>query len=692
MSAQIGFIPGLTGDDVNSDPIRGDFDFLGFDDSTRADAGFFRAVSDAFELALEQGNFGAAEQISRLGAFALTEGFDLSTTTARPKLVLGGNYGNSYDLKNGDEFGFFVAGNYRYEWNQRTDGQQITYEGDVDAGTLQPKDAFIFEEATNNTEISGLLNLGYAMGNSTYGSNTLLSRVTQSRARANDGIDGDAVLPSYRYVIDWVERQFVSQQFTGNHVWGGREEWVLDWQVTGSQADRESPGRREARFDLLGQDSIYDLQVPVVSKRFDELVDNNFDFTANLDYVFDTSTDFETKLTIGTQLIKRERDADSETYGFSDSPVPDTNAPNRVVSDVVNGSTITGNPSTGYGFRDITLPSDSYESELDLNAVFFNFDTLTYDKHQFVAGARYEYYNQITDTFDINTGNPIRSELRDTVLLPGFAYNFFATERQTIRFGVSQTVSRPDFKETAQALFFDPDFDFVVRGNPFLEVSDATNVDARYQFYFDDVDNISFGLFYKDIDKPIERVNDPGSGTIGNVRTFENAEEAEIYGIEFEGRKEFSIGQSLTKSWFVAANFSFIESEVTIKDAELICNPPPGTPVPQQCDRALQGQPDYVANLILGFDDIENGHELTLLFNQNGDTIVDVGVSGQADVVLEPRLQVDLNYRWFFTDTWQFVFKAQNLTDDEVETTQDDRTFQSFKTGREYTFGVNWNF
>ena len=98
-----------------------------------------------------------------------------------------------------------------------------------------------------------------------------------------------------------------------------------------------------------------------------------------------------------------------------------------------------------------------------------------------------------------------------------------------------------------------------------------------------------------------------------------------------------------------------------------------------------------MVNLILGYDDIDNGQELTVLFNQNGDTIADVGIDGQADIILEPRLDLILNYRWFFTDTWQLVVKGENLLDEEIEFSQGGLVFQSWQTGREFSLGLNMN-
>jgi len=679
ISLQTGFVQGLTGKTVNADSLSGDFDVFGVDDGTRSNANFFNAITQVINLADANNDPQGVAAFSTIGGNALLPGLDLGMTTANPNITIGGNYGNMFDFGEDSEWGFFVAGNYRNEWNQRTAGIDRTFGGDVNQGTATVRDDFTFEEASNSVEASGLINFGLTSGNSSYSSNTLLSRSTLSRARQDIGVDGDSTDDSIRYLIDYIERQFISQQFTGDHVFGAREQWVFDWQFTGSQANRDAPGRRQVRFDLQNSSGIFNLQVPDLSVRYDELEDRNYDLSGNVEYFLPTSDEDETKITTGVQLISRERDSVSDNYGFFDSQSGNDAAPNLLVTDVLNPTTITGNQSTGYGFQNKTLATDSYDAELDLNAIFASFDTLQNDTHQFIVGVRYEDYKQITNTFNLQTGDPLQQPISDDVVLPTFGYNWFFTESQTLRFGLSKTVSRPDFKETSNAVFFDQDFNFNVRGNPNLVVSEAINADVRYQFYWNDLDNLSFGLFYKELDNPIERVLNPASGTVGNSRTFQNSDSAEVYGIEFEGRKEWNLGSSLSKSVFLAANAALIESEVNLVGQAINT-------------RALQGQPTYVVNLIFGYDDVDNGQEFTLLLNQNGDTIADVGVNGQADVILEPRLDLIVNYRWYFTDSWQLVVKGENLLNAPVEFTQAGNIFQSWETGRELTLGLNYDF
>ena len=199
----------------------------------------------------------------------------------------------------------------------------------------------------------------------------------------------------------------------------------------------------------------------------------------------------------------------------------------------------------------------------------------------------------------------------------------------------------------------------------------------RWEWYLSDVDSLSVAVFYKDMDKPIERVVQAASGTAGNSRTFQNSDSAELFGIEVDGRFEFALGDGYDQTVFVSFNAALIESEVTATNQDA---------------RALQGQPEYTANLILGYDNISAGHQLTVLLNQNGQSIADVGVSGQPDVFLEPRLDLNVVYRFDISNTLTLKAKLENLLDDEVEYTQGGQVFQVYNRGPSIQVGLDWQF
>lgn len=672
LSISLGYSPSLTGDDIFVDPSDGDWDWTGWDDGTREEYIGVRAVSAALEFDEYYDEY-TRVYLGELAGEWLMHDLDLKTQNANPDLSLSLNYGDVFDFDD-YELGFFVAANYKNNWDSRDEGVNRTYDnvGDV-------ADDFTFVQHSNNIDASGLLSLGLNWGDSSYQANTVIARSTESSVKVSDGFDGDALENSYRYSISWVERQFASQQFTGEHLIDEEGRWTADWQFTISQATRLAPDRREIRFDQSGTDGLYQLEVPNILRRYDELVDDNLDGSFNVQYAFDGTERMESSLAFGASLITRERDSDSDSYGFTGGQfVIDDRAPNRRVSDVLTEDNITGDTDTGYTFQNKTLPSDSYDAEMDLNSVYASYDMLIDSTYQFVFGVRYEDYEQTTETFSLaGEQEAVKSLVEDGIVLPSLTFNWLYSEDQQLRFAVSKTVSRPDFKETSNATFYDNEFDFRVRGNPNLIVSEVTNFDVRWENYWTESESISVAFFYKDIENPIERVVQAASGTAGNSRTFENSESAEIYGIEIDTRKEFSLNEELSKSIFVAVNSSYIESEVSLANG--------GT-------RALQGQPEYTFNFIVGYDDFDNNQELTFLVNQNGESIKDVGVSGLPDVIEDPRLDVKLNYKYSFTDDLTLKIKLSNLLDDEVVFSQGGEVFQGYKKGREFQAGVDWSF
>ncbi len=721
LSLQGGYTTDLTGDTVFVDPLDGDFDAIGWDDGTRNEDPALSVISDFLSsgtaidsktgesFALDDYTAG---ELRRVGAILIKDGFDPDFESAKPDAKVGATYGDLFLLDN-SELGVYVAVNYSNKWSKREDGERYTYESQGEVA-----DNFLYRQYTNTIEASGLLSVGWNIGDSTFEWNTVASRVTESQLERSIGQEGDEFQALMRQTIQWEERQYLSTQILGSHVLDDVGSVFLEWQATVSQADRYAPDRREYDFtatqsatDPAGLKAAYDFQTPndqqaslfrgfilepgTIIRRYDDLVDDNFDVSADLTWdAYDSGSSFG-QLKAGLQLIYRERESESATYGFNVNQIRDDllRTENLLVSDVVytcDGASsrpgcqpggeggISSSPNTGLVFVDKTLASDSYDAELEYNSAYAMYDHTFNSVWQVIVGGRYETYKQTTDTFSLQGEQAaVQSVIDEESFLPSLGVNWFISDAHQLRFAVSQTVARPDFKEAANATFYDNEFNFRVRGNPFLEISDIINADLRWEWYISEVDSFSVALFYKDMDKPIERVVQAASGTAGNSRTFQNSDSAELYGVEIDGSFEFEIGEGYDQTFFVSFNAAFIESKVSAKNQE---------------DRALQGQPEYTANLIFGYDNISAGHQLTVLLNQNGKAIADVGVSGQPDVFLEPRLDLNVVYRYEFSDSLTLRAKLENLLDDEVEYTQGGQVFQIYNRGPTIQVGLDWQF
>lgn len=695
LSFKLGYTNDLTGEEVYSDPASGDFDYLGFDDGTRREPLAVEAISILLDPVLQlgldptpndgqniEGEFDVLSENAEIGvrqaaALLLTDNLDLDLATAIPKVSIGGNYGDLFYVGD-NELGYFAAINYKSGWSQKIDGISRTYGGvnnDVE-------DDLEFEEFTLGVDLSGMLSIGYNIGNNLFESNTIASRVTENSVRVSEGDDGDSLEDIYAYSIDWEERQYLSQQISGEHLLDDAGDFVANWQATVSQTRRYAPDRREVQFNQESSDELYVLEISELTRRYDDMTEYNYDLSNDYEWFVSSGGDLDQTVKFGWQYIYRERDSESSTYGFrySSSTNQDLlDAPNLLVSDVINENNVTGDSSTGLAFDDKTLASDSYDSNMTLTSAYFSYDATVNALFQFVVGARLEQFEMETNTFNLTTSEPTGSDnpLDEDVVLPSFNFNWMYSEEQQLRLALSKTVSRPDFKERSNAVFYDKELNARVRGNPDLDISEVLNADLRWEYYWGENNNVSFAAFYKDFTDPIERVIQPASGTAGNTRTFDNAPEAELTGFEVDTRFDLYSSEDFTQSLFVTGNASVIDSEVTLDDGST---------------SKLQGAPDYTFNIVFGWDDSKRNQELTVLFNQSGETVVDRGLSGRADIVKEPIADLNINYKKTFKDEINFSLKLKNLLDSDVELTQDGLVFQRYRKGTEIEAGIDWNF
>lgn len=730
VSGSFGYVSGLTGKTVAVDSASGAFDVIGWDDGARKEDVLIKAISEIVSAGTFVDTKGDTYALTpairgellRTAGILLKDDWDPAFESTTPNGSFGVNYGDLFYFSD-SELGFYSAFNYSNDWSKRDNGIRRSYSA---SGNLADDQSY--RSYTNNIELSGLLSLGFTSGNNTFEWNNLVSRSTESFFERVVGQEGDEFETIYQHTSQWEERQYLSSQIFGSHFLNEDGSLFGEWQFTASQARRYVPGRTDVRFrtaqtntnaQVLRSDYDFgaanDSQIDLLkgftfeagnsSKRWDDLTDNNFDGSFDVTWdVFDGGASFA-KIQFGAQAIFRERDAESATYGyFNDGRNPALErAPNVLVSDVIylcgtgddtvscpatpaeNGVTlppvggIQNNARTGYVFAIRTAVSDEYSAELSYNSVYAMYDHTVDSTWQFIVGARYEMYDQTTDTFDLTTGAPVQGIVDEPSLLPSLGINWFYSDTQQLRFAMSQTVARPDFKEASNAVYFDNEFNVRIRGNKDLTISDVLNLDLRWEWYFGDneQDSLSVAAFYKEMTDPIERVVQPASGTAGNTRTFQNSDKADLYGMEVEGRKEFVLSDDYNRTLFVSFNMAYIESEVTAAN---------------QLTRALQGQPEYTANLVIGYDDLSAGQQLTLLYNQNGQSIADVGVLGAPDVYLEPRGELNLVYRYDISDYATLKARIENLLDEKVEYTQGSSVFQSYEKGTTFQLGFEWNF
>jgi outer membrane receptor protein involved in Fe transport len=193
-------------------------------------------------------------------------------------------------------------------------------------------------------------------------------------------------------------------------------------------------------------------------------------------------------------------------------------------------------------------------------------------------------------------------------------------DKTKFRTSFSKTLSRPEFREVANFAYYDFVRNAQLLGNTNLEKTDIYNLDLKWEYYPKSGENISISLFGKNFIRPIEQIVADGSVPSNLLLTFTNPDRADVYGIEFELRKQIC-------SWLdVYTNSTISNSHVKVNGVE----------------RQLQGQSNYVVNGGLNFH--KGNNTFNLSYNRVGDRISAVGFQGYADIFENSRDVMDIVY------------------------------------------------
>ncbi|MCZ7581970.1 MAG: TonB-dependent receptor [Deltaproteobacteria bacterium] len=661
----------------------GDNDWLGMDDGSRELPGSIRRATEDEPL-LERDRFSTrgytAEELEEFGedmpnvwklerkeipmdrGLAATVGHRL-TPFGIPIGFLGGlTYDNSWEL-------------VKAERNYYT----------VGAGKeLELQHSYDFETLNNEIGLGGIFNFGVEpTEDHRLQATTILIRTTDNETRVYEGENRDAATDIKVTRLSWLERQLLTQQFSGEHVFPILWDIGIDWRYTYSEATRDEPDRREVRYDLEQQTGRYRLSDrPEGNQRlFSNLEDVINDFGADLTIPFKDWRGLEANVKAGGVMVGRKREVDTRRFKYQhkgeisgdpeilSQPPEDIFVPENIGSD-------------GFQFEEITRQTDNYKAEQEISAFYGMADVPIVESVRVVGGVRAETSRQVVETFELFNPDfePIEAKLETTDNLPGATATWTFWRDMQVRGAYSKTVSRPEFRELSPATFNDVTGGRQIFGNPDLKRALIDNYDLRWEFYPSETESVSLAFFYKRFKDPIETIVVPSAQL---SITYQNADQADNYGLELDFRKNFDFFGGGWRDLYLSGNLSWIESDVDLGD---------DTGVHTEDERPLQGQSPYVINLMLGYDSEDLGVNAAALYNVFGERIVEVGAQGAPDVVEQPFHQVDIVAGKTLPYGFKVSAKAKNLLDLEARTTQDDEITERDFKGREFSLGLSWRY
>ncbi len=266
---------------------------------------------------------------------------------------------------------------------------------------------------------------------------------------------------------------------------------------------------------------------------------------------------------------------------------------------------------------------------------------------------------------DLNPGDADVFYDQDDIL-PSIGFTFAPLEMLSIRGSYTETIARPTFKELTpiqQQEFLGGD---VFIGNPELIMSSLINYDVRVDLKPYKGGLISFSYFRKEIDDPIEYVQDMVNAF--SYTTPRNFPEGEIKGVEIETRQRLGYFWDLLEGISIGGNATFMDSKVRISDTEKAILAEVGY---DKTSRDMVSAPEHLYNLFLRYDRKSSGTNFGVFYTVKGDTLItgagNRGGNFVPDVYAKEFNSLNLSVSQNIGEHFKLTFKAKNLTNPVIE-------------------------
>lgn len=594
-------------------------DFLGFDRN-------YRPLPGNFPTRTQLQDMSPVSEERRDAAHSLPNNFYPTPQTAMPDYGVSFAMGRKYNLKNNKKLSQVTSISYsQSHLTYLRDFDRYLDRNDYDGSDVLIK-RFEFEDRhyskTNKINVMSNWSLMLNSSNKITFSN-LFNQVGENESILRSGTDfvqrpNDEL---QNYYLGYRQKTIYMGQLEGDHYWGAKDKHRFNWVVGGSYLAESEPDLRRFRtFNrLTNPEEGFQMILPPSSNLFETGryygTLNDLSLNAGANHTIKISKSNEKReINFGVYSDYRTRNFDSRYFsylypGFFDPEVGEV-IKRKPIDNIFSDENI--RTEDGLILAEGTRPIDAYTAGNILNTAYasisypvglFNLD----------GGVRAEHNIQTMESQDdfqvINVNNPVLS------ILPFLNAGYNLSERSIIRAAYGRTVNRPEFRELAPFVFYDYQLEAARVGNPDLMTATIDNIDVRYEFYPRPGETMSFGLFYKNFNNPIE--DRTIIATEQPQFSYLNADGAHNYGAEIEIRKSL---KGLTESRFinrlsVNLNASVIVSEVDLGE----------TAVAQDRVRPLQGQSPYIVNTALYYNHKRIDLDAALAYNIFGKRIFSVG-------------------------------------------------------------------
>lgn len=565
---------------------------------------------------------------------------------ASPNLGLGLNFGGQ--LGESVPLGFSAALTYS---NKRsfTPDRLLAYipNPDGSGGNGRQVDENLYE-----VEWGALANFSLRLGTSSkIGLKNLYTRNAEELLQRGSGYNTENQSIFDTYGVQYVERELIQTQLSGEHtlgfLWGSR----FDWKGTLGWASRHEPDQRRINYNKnSGTPTIAQFNEFQVRDLEDRIRTGQADLT--IPWKLRNSGDATVK--VGGLLRDKPRTFTSSFFqvrSISADPSVLALPPEQLFAPENIGTAITMISSA-----DI---AGNYQSDDDLTAFYGMTDVQLLPSVRVVGGLRVEHWR--LDVYEGTRANPDSVTWRrpwDYLWSANLTWSL--SDKVNFRLAGFRSVIRPDPRELVRDRYVPVGTECELTGDPTLQPARVLNGDARWEYYPRAGEIFAISGFYKKFTNPLVEVIQEAANTCTSFTA--NGSTARNYGVEVEARRGLDFLPGFLGGLSIGLNATLLNSSIELNP--LLYGGSKGL--------GLQGQSPFLFNGSLNWDNQPSRTSASLLFNYFDTRIARYGGAQPSQPDVRPpnveeegRYSLDMKVQQGLGPV-RLSFAGTNLTNQEV--------------------------
>lgn len=693
----------------------GQFDFLGFDDGTRA----IPATSNIPFFAQAIGNSEVADRYKEvlsgfnptMAAYQKMSLMDVSVSTS---------FGNQFK-KEKYTIGYNVVASYKNttEFYKEAEFGRYGLAGSADSTEMQTRELQTGSYGVNNVLLTGMAGFAIKTKSARYTVNALHLQNGESKAGIFDYLNSDqgAIFNGYQHNLEYSQRSLTNLLFTGKHRLDEKK-WEIEWRVAPTLSIIKDPDIRFTRYEERNDSLIIGTEAGFPERIWRELNEKNVSgkIGAIKEFKF---LDRKAKLRFGSAYVYKTRDFIIRNFALNVRDVNLIGDPNELFSDE-NIWPMNGDITKGTTYEASFLPSNpnQYNSNVHNVAGYVSTELAPWKRIKATLGLRVENYVQRYTGQDQLGTNIFNNDvvLNNLGIFPSVNMVYEINEKQNLRFAYGRTTARPSFKELSYAEIYDPVTGRTFIGGLFrdedsntgqvywdgeLQSTDIHNFDLRWEMFHGRGQTVSITGFYKKFINPIEIVQ--FSAQTGSFQP-RNVGDGEVVGGEFEMRQGLKFIGDKLENFDFSLNVTYTASRILYSATEKesrVANARTGQFIGDYRDMA--GQAPYLVNAGFsyngGTEGFWKGFQAGFYYNVQGPTLQFVGIVDRPDIYSVPFHSLNFNSNKTFGENDQFSigFKVKNILNDQKESVfrsfaAQDQYFSRLSPGTAFSVKFRYNF